>query len=201
MADEQFGWFWDALTCDRDRAMVKVAVDCGVRPGELLGLRGEDVGWGDATIHVVRKGARKEQWLPVSRDAVAWLRRCQAATGYVAAFDEPLWVTTRGPRRPLNYGAYRGMFNRVNDRLGTNWTPHDLRHTACVRMLEGGMDLVKVQEIMGHEYLTTTQTYLRPRLDELIEAHREGLARPRVQPCAVNSYAAADLEAIFGVPR
>jgi integrase/recombinase XerD len=70
--------------------MVKVSVDGGIRPGELIGLRGEDIDWGDALVHVVRKGGRKEQWLPVSRDAIVWLRRYQVETGYVAGSEEPL---------------------------------------------------------------------------------------------------------------
>jgi len=82
----------------------------------------------------------------------------------------------------MSYETYRAIFTRINRRLGTNWSPHDLRHTACVRMLDAGMALYQVQEIMGHRHLSATQKYLRPRLDELIEAHREAQARPRPQP-------------------
>ena len=88
------------------------------------------------------------------------------------AAGEPLWVTLRGERRAFGYDAYRAVFARVNRRLGTDWTPHDLRHTACVRMLDAGVELYKVREIMGHAHLATTQRYLRPRLDELIDAQR-----------------------------
>jgi integrase/recombinase XerD len=198
MTDEHFDRFWAELGCDRDRALVKVATDCGVRPGELLGMAGEDVDWGNALIHVVRKGARKAQWLPVSGDAVVWLRRYQAASGYVAGPEDPVWVVARGERRPLTYGAYRAIFTRINSRLGTNWTAHDLRHTACVRMLDAGMDLHKVQEIMGHDDLSTTQRYVRPRLNELIEAQREAQARPRPAPAGPGAYAQRDIDDLFG---
>ena len=198
LTDEHFDRLWAELGCDRDRALVKVAVDCGPRPGELLGMTGEDIDWGDALIHVVRKGARKAQWLPVSRDAIVWLRRYQAASGYVVGPAEPVWVASRGDRRPMTYGAYRAIFTRINGRLGTNWTPHDLRHTACVRMIEAGMDLHKVQEIMGHNDLSTTQRYLRPRLDELIEAQREAQARPRPGPSGPGPYAQQDLDDLLG---
>jgi integrase/recombinase XerD len=198
LPDEQFERLWSELCCDRDRAMAKVSVDCGVRPGELLGMRGEDLDWGGALIHVVRKGGRKAQWLPVSRDAIAWIRRYQAASGYVAGPGDPLWVTSRSPRRPVGYGAWRAVFSRVNQRLGTNWTPHDLRHTACVRMIEAGMKLHQVQEIMGHEDLATTRRYLRPRLDELIEAQREAQARPLPRPSGPGIYDQADLDTLFG---
>jgi len=198
LTDGQFDSLWAGLACDRDRAMVKVAVDCGCRPGELLGMRGLDVGWGDALVKVIRKGGRRSQWLPVSGDAIAWVRRYQAGTGYAAGPEEPLWVTSRGQRRPVDYGAWRAVFCRVNEKLGTNWTPHDLRHTACVRMIEAGMPLHLVQEIMGHRDLVTTRRYLRPRLDDLIDAQREALARPRPRPSGPGRYAQADLDVLFG---
>jgi integrase/recombinase XerD len=200
LADRQFDEVWAQLGSDRDRAMVKVAVDSGIRPGELVALRGEDIDWGRALVHVVRKGGRRAQWVPISRDAIGWLRRYQAASGYVANAGEPVWVTLRGRRRAFGYDAYRGVFARVNRRLGTDWTPHDLRHTACVRMLDAGVDLYKVREIMGHAHLSTTQRYLRPRLDELIEAQRTAHA-PMPTPQLANPYNNDDLAALFGTHR
>lgn len=201
LSDAQFDAVWAELTCDRDRAMVKVSVDCGIRPGELVTMRGEDIDWGNALVHVVRKGGRKVQWLPVSFDAVVWLRRYQAERSYVADLDEPVWVTVRGERRAVGYDAYRAVFARVNARLGTNWTPHDLRHTACVRMLDAGMDVHKAQEIMGHAHLTTTERYVRPRLDEVVAAQRDAQARPKQRPPAANPYDRSDLDDLFGSSR
>jgi len=66
---------WAELTCDRDRALIKVATDCGARPSELLAMTGADIDWGDALVQVLRKGGARTQWLPVSRDAIIWLRR------------------------------------------------------------------------------------------------------------------------------
>ena len=201
LTDAQFDNVWAELGCDRDRAMVKVSVDCGIRPGELVTMRGEDVDWGNALVHVVRKGGRKAQWLPVSGDAVLWLRRYQAESAYVAGLDEPVWITVRGARRAVGYDAYRAVFARVNARLGTNWTPHDLRHTACARMLDAGMDLHKVQEIMGHAHLATTERYVRPRLDELVAAQREAQVRPQPPPPVANPYDQSDLDDLFGSGR
>jgi len=82
-------------------------------------------------------------------------------SGYVAGQNDPAWVLARGERRAMTYGAYRAVFSRINRRLGTNWTPHDLRHTACVRILDAGMALHEVQEIMGHRHLTAFITNTR----------------------------------------
>lgn len=201
LSDTQFEALWALLACHRDRAMVKLSVDCGLRPGELIALRGEDIDWGNALVHVVRKGGCKEQWLPVSGDAIVWLRRYQAEVGYVAAAHEPVWVTRRGGRRPLGYDAWRAVFARINARLGTNWTPHDLRHTACMRMLDAGMAVHRVQELMGHAHLATTEGYIRPRVDELIDARRARAARPAPAPASADAYDPADLAALFGAGR
>lgn len=133
MTEPQWEAFWAELTCDRDRAMAMMSVDSGIRPGELLGLRGEDLDWGNALVHVVRKGGRRAQWVPVSRAAVVWLRRYQAASGYVAEAADPVWVTTRGKQRRVTYDAWRAAFMRVNRQLGTNWT----RMTCGIRRVCG----------------------------------------------------------------
>jgi len=201
LPERHYEQVWAELSCDRDRALIKVATDCGARPSELLAMTGADIDWGDALVHVLRKGGARTQWLPVSRDAIIWLRRYQVESGYVAGQNDPAWVLARGERRAMTYGAYRAVFSRINRRLGTNWTPHDLRHTACVRMLDAGMALHEVQEIMGHRHLSATQRYLRPRLDELIEAHREAQARPRPQPSGPGPYAQQDLDDLLGRGR
>jgi integrase/recombinase XerD len=161
-------------------------------------MTGADIDWGDALIHVRRKGGGRRQWLPVSRDAIVWLRRYQAASGYVAGAGDPVWVAARGQMRAMTYEAYRAVFHRINRRLGTNWTPHDLRHTACVRMLDAAMPLHAVREIMGHRHLSATQKYLRPRLDELVEAQRDAQARPRPRPSGPGRYAQQDLDDLLG---
>jgi integrase/recombinase XerC len=109
-------------------------------------------------------------------------------------------VTRRGGHRPFDYDAWRAVFARINFRLGSNWTPHDLRHTACMRMLDAGMEVHRVQEIMGHAHLETTERYIRPRLDKLIDAQRDRLTRP-ARPPAASSYDPADLAALFGTGR
>jgi integrase len=201
LSEQHYEQFWGQLTCDRDRALVKVAVDCGARPGELLGMTGADIDWGDALVHVHRKGGARRQWLPISRDAIAWLRRYQASSGYVAGAEDPVWIAVRGAAQAMTYEAYRAVFHRANRRLGTNWTPHDLRHSACVRMLDAGMPLHIVQEIMGHEDLQATQKYLRPRLDELVAAQRDAQARPQPRPSGPGPYAQQDLDDLLGPER
>lgn len=199
MPEAQYDDFFALLTCHRDRAIVTMGVDAGPRPSELTGLLGGDVDWGNACITVTRKGSLNRDVIPVSREAMVWLRRAQQEQDYIAGVDEPLWITRRGNPRPFDYDAYRAMFNRVNAKLGTDWTPHDLRHTAAVRMLASGMQERQVMEILGHSSNKTMTKYTRPRVEEIIAAQREARARPKPEPSRLaGEYRAADLRDLFG---
>jgi integrase len=75
------------------------------------------------------------QQLPASPDAFVWLRLYQEQVrGPVSVVqDQPLWWTLRRPFRQLTYHAALRMFTRAGESLGTDWTLHDLRHTAAYR--------------------------------------------------------------------
>ena len=140
---------------------------------------------GQQLITVVRKGSRAMQQLPASPDAFVWLRLYQQQThGLVPdGPDDPLWWTLRRPFRPLNYHAARAMFVRANDLLGSNWSLHDLRHTAAYRLArDPDMPITDVQWVLGHASLTTTQLYTTPTPADVIEAvmnHHRRRAEPQ----------------------
>jgi integrase len=77
----------------------------------------------------------------------------------------------RRPFRALSYDAARAMFTRANAALGSNWSLHDLRHTAAYRMArDPQMPLTDVQWVLGHAHLSTTQRYL----NKARELHQTG---------------------------
>jgi integrase len=171
--DERFNELFAGLGSHRDRALIAFYVSTGARASELLGATGGDVDPGQQLITVIRKGSRALQPLPASPDSFVWLRLYQAQLhGLVpAGRDQGLWWTSRRPFRPLTYHAAHRMFGRVNAALGTNWTLHDLRHTAAYRMAaDPAMSLVDVAWALGHAHLTTTQLYLNPVPHEVIAA-------------------------------
>jgi site-specific recombinase XerD len=101
--------------------------------------------------------------VPASPDAFVWLRLYQARIRGLAPAgrDQPLWWTLRRPWRPLTYDAARAMFARANAVLGSNWSLHDLRHSAAYRLArDPAMPLTDVQWVLGHAHLSTTQQYL-----------------------------------------
>lgn len=171
--DERFDELFAELGSHRDRALVAFWVSTGARAAELLGATCADADPGQQLITVIRKGTRSLQQLPASPDAFVWLRLYQAQMqGLVPVSpDQPLWWTLRRPFRALNYHAARAMFIRANASLGSNWSLHDLRHSAAYRMArDPQMTLSDVQWVLGHAQLSTTQLYLTAPTEDVIAA-------------------------------
>jgi site-specific recombinase XerD len=183
---------------DRDRALLAFYVSSGARATELLELIGERIDWGRQQIWVVSKGSRELSMIPGSPDAFAYLAK------YFDAFGTPgpsqrVWRTMRAEPRPLTYWAMRRVIQRANERLGTNWSLHDLRHTAATRMAsDPELMLPEVQTIMRHCHLATTEAYLQPRVEELQDKLQEHFRRPRPEQSYVAGYRAEDIETVFG---
>ena len=203
--DEQFNELFAALASDRDRALLAFWISTGARARELLTVAEGRVDPASQLIGVVRKGSRALQMLPASADAFVWLRLYQHRLDAQVPRgpDAPLWWTLRRPVRPLTYDAARMMFGRAQDALGSNWSLHDLRHSAAYRMAnDPGMSLVDVQWVLGHAHLSTTEIYLTPNPDELVErllAHHARRAEAAVRPPApAPGYRPEVLQELFG---
>jgi integrase len=204
--DEMFNALFAALKYNRDRALLAAWVSTGARADEMLTSRQLDANPGQQLITVVRKGTRESQPLPASPDTFVWLRLYQEDArrqGAPHGRQLPLWWTLRRPWRPLNYHAARAMFDRTNELLGSNWTLHDLRHTAAYRMArDPQMPLTDVKWVLGHAHLSTTEIYLAASQDEVIEsvlAHHARQARqPVLPPTPAPGYDPASLDVLFG---
>jgi integrase len=190
----------------RDRALLAGWTSTGARADELLTAHERDALPGQQLLGVIRKGTRDYQQLPASPDFFVWLRLAQEsawAKGVPRGPGQPLWWTLRRPWRPLNYHAARAMFVRANALLGSNWTLHDLRHTAAYRMAnDPEMSLVYVQQILAHKSLSTTQLYLTPSQEEVFQAglahharrQEAAAAPPQIDP----AYDPPSLMILFG---
>ncbi|MGW7296681.1 tyrosine-type recombinase/integrase [Streptomyces sp. NPDC054829] len=193
---------WDelfaAMTCDRDRALLEVFVSSGARAEELLGITVGDIDWSGQRIYVITKGTRAREAVPVSPQGLFRLALYLDAAS-TPADGEPVWRVRRGSERPLTYWALRRVMQRANALLGTNWSLHDLRHTAAYRMANGGkLTLPEVQTIMRHADIQTTNRYLAVHVEELFDKLTEHYATPRPARHFPAGYAAADIETVFG---
>jgi site-specific recombinase XerD len=207
--DGKFDDLFAALRSHRDRALLAFWISSGARASELLGVLTGGADPGQQLITVIRKGSRAVQQVPASPDAFVWLRLYQQQMhGLVAAGPaDPLWRTLRRPFGPLSHPAARAMFTRANQVLGSNWTLHDLRHSASYRMArDPQVQLTDVQWVLGHAHLSTTELYLNttPRdaiTDVLAHYQRRTEARnapPEAPDAGRLRYRPETLDALFG---
>lgn len=164
----------------RNRAIFETLYATGVRISELAGLDTLDVDLHARRIKVSGKG-NKERMAPLGEKAVQAIRkyreRLYQETGIAFEHGGPLFLnkfkgrlTARSMARCLDQ-LVRSCGMRVPV------SPHTLRHTFATHMLDAGADLRAVQELLGHESLSTTQKYTHVSIDRLMEAYDK--AHPR----------------------
>ena len=161
--DQLWAEIFDSLQHDRDRAIICLLVSSGSRAQELLTMRGEDVDWGRQRVRLVCKGTRAESWVAASPEFFRWLAAYLTKRSRLLA-DSPLWVTLRRPERRLGYTALRAIITRVNEKLGTNVTAHDFRHTCALRLAsDTNISLGIFKHTLGTTLPTTESILLRSR--------------------------------------
>ena len=189
---------FDAMRNDRDRALLLFYVSSGARASELLAITIEDVDWGGLRIWVCTKGSRAREDIPADPQAFVFLARYLEWEGTPAA-GKLVFHTLRGEPRPLSYWAMRRVLQRANDGLGTDWTLHDLRHTAAVRMVgDPGLTVTDVQRILRHANLSTLGIYTRVRIEDMFDRLQEHYARPVASPTFPSGYQSEDIATVFG---
>lgn len=196
--DELWDELFAAMTCDRDRALLSFYVSSGARASELLGLSMRNIDWAGQRIWVVSKGGDELEPVPASPESFLYLTLYLDAYG-VPGPDDIVWRTVHGPIKPLSYSAMRRVLQRANDKLGTNYTLHDTRHTAATRMIrDERLTLTDVQTIMRHVDLDTTRLYTPTSVEELFNRMQEFFAQPRPARTFAAGYDPEDIKAVFG---
>ncbi|MBP1623630.1 MAG: tyrosine recombinase XerD subunit [Acidobacteria bacterium] len=168
----------------RDRAILELLYGAGLRAGELVGLNLGDLSVGEGFARVVGKG-RKERIVPFGTRAAeaveSYLRirgiRTKTGKSPQAARDrasakEAVFLNFRGGRLTA-----RSVGNIVDHHVGQlaqrlKVHPHTLRHTFATHMLNAGADLRAIQELLGHESLSTTQKYTHVSVEQLVRIYQ-----------------------------
>ena len=161
---------WDEK---RDRSILETLYSAGLRVSELVGLNHEDVDYFSGLVRVRGKG-KKERIVPLGQMALKVLQDFSLL--------KPPRLCLQGIKRPLYLNRSGG---RLTDRsvrrvivkyarriaLKKEVSPHTLRHSFATHMLDRGADLRSVQELLGHENLSTTQIYTHVTTKRLKEAY------------------------------
>lgn len=153
----------------RDRTLLLVALQAGLRVSELTGLRWQDVGL-EAGAHVCCQGkGRKQRCTPLRKDAITALRAWQHEQ--LRDPSAPVFPTAHGTPLSRDGVAYVVAKHVVSARQqcpslnGKRVSPHVLRHSAAMALLHHGVDVAVIAMILGHESLETTQVYLHASLE------------------------------------
>jgi site-specific recombinase XerD len=167
----------------RDRAMLHLGVCAGLRVSELTGLKIEDLDLQSMSIRVLGKG-RRERTLPLWKTTAAALRAWLAIRGQVPAPE--VFINARG--EPLSRWGFAYLLKQhaataaqqQPGLLKKRISPHVLRHTCAMIILQATRDIRKVSLWLGHATLTTTEVYTRGDPTEKLDA-MESIVPPHLR--------------------
>lgn len=163
----------------RNRAMLEVLYSSGLRVSELVGLKLANLYFDVGFIRVVGKG-NKERLVPVGRDAMKYLkiylnevRGRPPQRGPVKGFEGIVFLNRSGRKisRVMVFTIIRNLARAAG--LNKTVSPHTFRHSFATHLIEGGADLRAVQEMLGHESITTTEIYTHLDRDYLKQVIRD----------------------------
>jgi integrase/recombinase XerC len=168
----------------RDRAILETFYSTGIRLSELVALNVEDFDFDSGLVRIRGKG-KKERIIPIGSQALRALQEyLQEKRGGPSPVDRqvprgrPLF-SNRGGRR-LTARSVARIVNRyiMREKL-PRISPHGLRHSFATHLLEGGVDLRSIQELLGHSSIATTQRYIHLNADQLMAIYDK--AHPRAK--------------------
>ena len=165
----------------RDRAILETLYSTGVRVSELVALNLDDIDFLGEVLHVRGKG-KKERITPIGTSALQTIQqylelRNKRAQGNSNFDSKVLFLNKLGKR--LSTRSVRRKMDKYLKMAGLDiaFSPHSLRHSFATHMLNNGADLRSVQELLGHQSLSTTQIYTHLTTRKLKEVYEH--AHPR----------------------
>ena len=161
----------------RNRAMLEVLYSCGLRVSELVSLRISDIYPDEEFIRVEGKGS-KQRLVPISRKALHEIRNYMEYRGELVVqkgSEDILFLNRRGAKMTRVMVFY--IVKKQAELAGIRKviSPHTFRHSFATHLLEGGANLRAIQEMLGHEKITTTEIYTHINREflrkEILEHH------------------------------
>ncbi len=157
----------------RDKMVLEILYNTGIREAELLGLKEQDIDFANQQIKVLGKG-NKERIIPITSVFAQQLRQYLQVRQEQFGHDTPALILTDAGAPAYPMLIYR-IVNKYLEVITTQSkkSPHVLRHTFATHLLNKGADLNAVKEILGHSNLQATQKYTHNSLDRLREVFEQ----------------------------
>lgn len=160
----------------RNRAMLEVLYGSGLRVSELVELRKSNIYFDIGFLRVIGKG-NKERLVPCGKDALKYLKsyieEIRVQVPVQKGFENHVFLNRRGKKltRVMVFLIIKDLAERTG--LKKTISPHTFRHSFATHLVEGGADLRAVQEMLGHESITTTEIYTHLDRDYLKQVIQE----------------------------
>ncbi|MCL4136522.1 UNVERIFIED_CONTAM: hypothetical protein GTU68_036803 [Idotea baltica] len=162
---------------ERNRAMLETLYSCGLRVTELITLQISDLFFTEGFLKVTGKG-NKERFVPINSETQKFItiykKQIRNLIKVKKGFEDTLFLNRRGKQLSRNM-----IFMIIKDlalkaELGKTVSPHTFRHSFATHLLENGADLRSIQQMLGHESITTTEIYMhvdKTFLKEVVEKY------------------------------
>lgn len=187
LRDEDLERVWSVIASARDRAWFVLMVRAGLRVGEVVALKLDDLltppqGEKPARLRVCGKG-RKERLILLSADAYAVLATWLAERP--ASPQAHVFLNERG--KVLAANGIEWLLHGYGRQAGVDLTPHQLRHTFARQVTEAGMPITSLGKLLGHSQITTTQIYTAGADPELAKAYQAAMSHLGNRMCGSSS--------------
>ncbi|SDM81446.1 site-specific tyrosine recombinase XerD [Kriegella aquimaris] len=157
---------------ERNRAMLETLYGCGLRVSELIGLRISDLYFDEDFIKVTGKGD-KQRFVPISpinkKYISIYRNEVRVHQKIQKGFEDILFLNRRGRQltRAMIFTIIKQLAEKIE--LGKSISPHTFRHSFATHLLQNGADLRAIQQMLGHESITTTEVYVHVDRTHLAE--------------------------------
>ncbi|MDR0800852.1 MAG: site-specific tyrosine recombinase XerD [Endomicrobium sp.] len=156
----------------RNKAMIELLYAAGLRVSELVNLKFSNINLKDCFLRIIGKGS-KERLIPFGNKAKIFINIYLAKRKPALAEDDYVFISRLG-KKLSRIEFWRQLKNIArNAGITKNITPHTLRHSFASHLLKGGADIRFVQEMLGHNSITTTQIYTHLDRDRIVQQHKE----------------------------
>lgn len=157
---------------ERNRAMLETLYGCGLRVSELVNLKLSDLFFDEGFIKVTGKG-NKERFVPIAKLTQKYIdiyiNEMRIHLLIDKEYEDYIFLNRRGKQltRAMIFTIIKQLAEKIA--LKKNISPHTFRHSFATHLLQGGADLRAIQQMLGHESITTTEIYMHLDRGDLIK--------------------------------